>query len=317
MNDLISVIMGTYNETEKDLREAIDSVLGQTYEDFELIVVCDNPNNKEHREILTKYAEKDSRVKVLFNDVNLGLAMTLNKGIAEAKGKYIARMDADDISLTERFKLQVEYMETHPECDVVGTNRIDIDENSNLLGSETSYNIPDEKIESIMRYGSVVVHPSIMMKKSVIESLGGYRNFRAAQDYDLWLRVLSSGYKIHIMQDKLLRYRIRSDSISKVNFARQYFYTKYAIYLYDQRKNGGMDEYSEENTLKYLDKCGMNDTEYVKKINSLYSNISNSVKTRNKKGMLSVGLKTVFCPEMIKIITRGMMFKKVLAKLQK
>lgn len=311
---MISVIMSTYNETEKDLRDAIDSVLMQTYQDFEFIIICDNPNNQKHQIILEEYAQKDCRVKYFFNEKNMGLALSLNRGLSLSSGEYIARMDADDISFPNRFELQMAYLQEHPDCDVVSSNRIDIDENTNLIGTETLYAIKDEALEKIMRYGSIVNHPSVIMRKSVIDKLGGYRNFRAAQDYDLWLRVLSAGYKIHIMEEQLLRYRIRKDGISKVNFARQYFYTKYAVYLYEQRKkNQGVDDYSEENTLKYLEKCGLNDKQYVDKLNTLYGDFISFKNTKQYGKLVVTGFRFLGCPEMFKIVLRGIKFKKSLS----
>ena len=118
----VSVLMSVYNEPEEWMRVAIDSILGQTFTDFEFIIINDNPKRKLNREILSDYAKQDKRIVILENEENIGLTKSLNKGLKVAKGKYIARMDADDISLSDRLEKQVNFMEEHPEVGVCGAN---------------------------------------------------------------------------------------------------------------------------------------------------------------------------------------------------
>ena len=132
----MSVIMSCYNERKPDIIKSINSILEQTYKLFEFIIIVDNPKNNEIIETIKKF--KDKRIKVIINEKNIGLAESLNKGISIAKGKYIARMDADDISLPNRFKIQFDYLESHPDIDVVGSNRITIDENDEITATDLS-----------------------------------------------------------------------------------------------------------------------------------------------------------------------------------
>ena len=111
----ISVIMSVYSERVDWIRKSIDSILNQTYSDFEFIIVNDKPDKEENAQLLEEYAARDSRIKVLTNEENIGLTKSLNKAFALAEGEFIARMDADDMALPERFKIQLEFMNAHPE----------------------------------------------------------------------------------------------------------------------------------------------------------------------------------------------------------
>ena len=235
------------HETEKELKESIESILLQNYSNFEFIIVNDNPLNDRLKKVLDAYQLDDRRIKIINNETNLGLAKSLNKALACSRGKYIARMDADDISLLNRFEKEVEYLESHKDCDVVSTNRDDIDENSNIIRKATAIIVEDVAIPKILKYGSIITHPSIMIKAEVIKALKGYRPFKSSQDYDLWLRMVSKGYKFHILPQVLIKYRIRQNSITKSNYARSYFCHKYIRQLFFEREiNNGSDSFSEE-----------------------------------------------------------------------
>lgn len=243
---LVSVIMSCYNETEKELKESIESILLQSYSNFELIIVNDNPLNDRLKKVLDAYQLDDRSIKIINNETNLGLAKSLNMALACSRGKYIARMDADDISLLNRFEKEVEYLESHKDCDVVSTNRDDIDENSNIIRKATAILVEDEAIPKILKYGSIITHPSVMIKAELLKKIKGYRAFKSSQDYDLWLRMISLNCHFHIMPDVLIKYRIRTNSITKSNFARSYFCLKYIRQLYFEReKNNGIDSFSE------------------------------------------------------------------------
>lgn len=244
--------MSTYNEKEIHLKESIQSILNQTYNNIEFIIICDNPENKNIQKILIEYEKKDDRVKVIINEKNIGLALSLNKAIKIAKGEYLLRMDADDISLPNRIEKQLDYMENNEDCSVLGSGRVDIDENGNVIKSNNIVISNFKKIKKVLPYGSVVTHPSVIMRKSIIVNMKGYRDFKASQDYDLWLRLLSNNYKIYNLQDKLIYYRIRDKSITSENPYKQYLYSKYSRLLYNERKEKTTDSYSPKNLEKYL-----------------------------------------------------------------
>lgn len=145
---------------------------------------------------------------IIKNSENIGLALSLNKGIEIAKYELIARMDADDISLPERFMRQVSFLEENKDVCIVATNKIHIDENDKVI----SYGgmLPRTFRDTIraMKYISIICHPSVMFLRSVVKSLDGYRDFPASQDYDLWLRAISEGLNIGFIDEYLIKYRM-------------------------------------------------------------------------------------------------------------
>ena len=118
----ISVIMSIYSEKEEWIKESIDSILSQTFRDFEFIIINDNPKRKENENLLLEYSQKDNRIIVITNKENIGLTKSLNKGLSIAKGKYIARMDADDISFPTRFQKQIDFLDKNTEYVLCGAN---------------------------------------------------------------------------------------------------------------------------------------------------------------------------------------------------
>lgn len=309
MDKRIAVIMSTYNESDFELSASIDSVLNQTFEDFEFIIVNDNPDNTKIEHLLQKYKNLDRRIRVIQNKENIGLAASLNAGIATSSAEYIARQDADDISLPERFQIQVDYLEANANCALVCANRIDIDEESELLGTGTNFTLPDDKIKKIMPYGSVIIHPTVMMRKQVVEKLGGYRNLRSGQDYDLWLRMIAAGYNIHILPEVLLKYRIRKNSISKINFAKQYFSSKYAAESYKMLIQKGEDAFNEFTYDNFVTKNHVDNAEYMESLNSLYNDVHSLSREHGFKQILGVFCGLVRYPEMIRFLKKGIIYK--------
>lgn len=205
----ISVVMAAYN-AEKYLSEAMDSILAQTYGDFELIVIDDKSTDRSGQ-ILQDYVRQDSRVVVLSNPENLGLTKSLNKGLAIAQGEYIARMDADDICVPDRFARQVEFLDQNPDYSFVSCIGRYIDEDGHeeqlRLFPETN-----EQIYAMMPKVDAVMHPGVMFRRADIAAIGNYcEDFRVVQDYDLWFRGMAAGYKFYNIQEPLVLFR-RNDS---------------------------------------------------------------------------------------------------------
>ncbi|EMG0007840.1 glycosyltransferase, partial [Acinetobacter baumannii] len=207
---LVSVVLPAYN-AELYLKEAIDSVLSQTFTDFELIILNDGSIDRTE-EIILSY--NDSRIVYVKNEKNLGLIGTLNKGINLAKGKYIARMDADDICLPERFKKQVDFLEKNNEIDLIGTNAIKINNNGDRIGV---INMPasDHDIKMMLFIQSPFIHPSIMGRTTVFRSFEYEKEFYRVEDYMLWIR-MSQNSKFHNINEFLLKYRYLDNSESKL-----------------------------------------------------------------------------------------------------
>ncbi|MGP7818740.1 glycosyltransferase [Niallia sp. 01092] len=208
----ISVIMTCYNEKKQWVIQSINSILNQSYQNFELIIVLDNPENDELYELITNYSLKDNRVKVIKNEINLGLAESLNKAIKASKYDILARMDSDDICSTDRFEKQIEYL-LNCDTDILGSNTYFINENEEIIDETKEFFSPEE-IKKVLLYRNPIQHPTWMIKKEVFEKLNGYYPYKISEDYDFLLRATSLGYKIHNMEDKLVYYRLRTTSIT-------------------------------------------------------------------------------------------------------
>jgi len=205
----VSVLMSVYNG-ERYLREALESILNQTFSDFEFINIDDGSTDTTWR-ILNDY--DGARIRLVRNEENIGLAGSLNKGLELARGEFIARMDADDISLPERFARQVEFLDAHPEIGVVGTAYQMIDAQGRLKDIPQPTTAP-----MILKwrgcFGSPLAHPAIMARKELLERVGGYNeHFRTSQDYDL-LQRLSGKTRLANLPDVLLYLRKHEKSIS-------------------------------------------------------------------------------------------------------
>ena len=205
----ISVVMSAYN-AEKYLREAMDSILTQTFADFQLIVIDDKSTDASGG-ILKEYAARDARVVVLENEENMGLTKSLNRGLSIARGEYIARMDADDISVPDRFQKQVDFLDSHPDYSFVSCIGRYIDED----GKEEQLRLfpeTNEEIYAMMPKVDAVMHPGVMFRREDIAKIGNYcEDFRVVQDYDLWFRGMAAGYKFYNIQEPLVLFR-RNDS---------------------------------------------------------------------------------------------------------
>ncbi len=211
-NILISIIMGAFN-AEEYISQCIDSIIDQTYPNWEFII-CDDCSTDGTNDIVAQYAQADPRIKLIKNDKNLRLAASLNRCLEVAKGKYVARMDADDKSLPERLETQLEFMESHPEIDCVGSSRIIFDSNGQQ-GIRKSVEHPGKEL---LLLDTPFAHPTIMMKKEVYDALGGYtvsKMTMRAEDLDLWFRFFAKGYKGYNIQEPLYLYREGVEDLGK------------------------------------------------------------------------------------------------------
>lgn len=231
----ISVLMAAYNETDEQVNAALASIVAQTETDFEILLVLDNPTNEPLKALLTDWQARDDRIKLLINPTNLGLAASLNKGLAAATAPYIARMDADDIAKPERFATQLTLMDAH-DFDALSTNAQFIDEAGQVVGEHNWIPETPEGLAQLLPYGSNLIHPSMMLKRSVMTDLGGYRALPTAEDYDLWLRFLKTGHQIGATNQQLMQYRLRGNSMTQGDRFKVFLVTQYlqAAYRRDQ-----------------------------------------------------------------------------------
>lgn len=208
------MILPVYN-AEAYLRESVDSILSQTYGDFELLAINDGSTDGSG-DILRSYT--DPRLRVLDNPGNRGIVYSLNRGLSEARGKYIARMDADDISRPERLAKQAALMEASPGLDVCGA-WISPFSDDGTRKRTVKYRETDAEIRGRMVFGCELAHPCVMLRRKTMEE-GGFRYdeaFRHCEDYELWSRMMRAGCRFHNLQEILLDYRVGQASISHVH----------------------------------------------------------------------------------------------------
>lgn len=225
MNKLapISVIMSVYNSADY-LRESVESILNQTFTEFEFIIINDGSTDNSW-EILAEYAERDQRVKLFKNEENIGLTKSLNKGIALAQGEYIARQDADDVSLSKRFEKQVALLDEYPEVVLVSCDLELINSEGQHIGKKEMACDRDLVPWYLIFYNRLAGHSQVIFRRDAVKSLGGYsENRRYSQDYELWCRLAKVG-KIAILPEILLQLRIHNKSISVENKLEQKEYS--------------------------------------------------------------------------------------------
>lgn len=243
----ISVIMAVYN-SEKFLAESIESVLNQTFKEFEFIIIDDASIDKSI-EIIKKYKKQNKKIILIKNKTNIGPACSRNKGLNIARGKYIAILDADDISLSKRFGIQYNYLENHKDIFLIGGGAINI----NQHGKQTAIHKPITNIRELKTFleqKNIIYHPTIMF---INEKNNFYRSkFRYSQDYDFYFCLLSKGKIITNIPEILIKYRINSKSISFSKRAKQELFAEKAREFYSQRLKYGIDGYAKFEPYKIL-----------------------------------------------------------------
>lgn len=215
MGPKISVVMSVRNG-ERYLGASVDSILRQSFSDFEFIII-DDGSTDDTASILSDYAAHDERIRVFTNPVNLGLTRSLNIGLGVARGEYIARQDADDISLPMRFEVQRRYLDENPQFVLVSGRIETIDDKGNITGKiRASRPASSEVIPwMLLFYNYLQGHSLAMFRREAALRIGGYdETYRFSQDYDLWLRLSRLGH-INVIEHMLLQLRMHGESISK------------------------------------------------------------------------------------------------------
>jgi glycosyltransferase involved in cell wall biosynthesis len=209
----ISVVLPVYNGGVF-LSKAIESILNQTYADFEFIIINDGSKDGS-KELIDLYAAQDNRI-IAVHQENAGLVASLNRGVALAKAPLIARMDADDIAFPERFAKQFAYLQQHPDVVVLGTSIRLIDENEKPI-YDMRYPVRAKEVAKSMFRTNPMAHPTVMMRTDIVREAGGYNPlYQYNEDYDLWLR-LSEKYKLANLPDIYLLYRQHPHKVSFQN----------------------------------------------------------------------------------------------------
>ena len=212
----VTVLMAVYN-AERYLRQAVESILKQTFRDLEFVIVNDGSTDGS-RDIILSYT--DERIRLFDNNRNLGLTLSLNRGLGLAQGTYVARQDADDVSRPERLEKQVDYLDRHPEVGLLGTWTEFIAEDGAFLGVWQTP-LSHALIKWQLLFANCLAHTSVVMRSSVVERVGGYSEYAFyAQDYDLWSR-MSLETQIANLSEFLVQNRVHSETVSARHPERQ------------------------------------------------------------------------------------------------
>lgn len=273
----LSVVMSVYNG-EDYLNEGVESILSQSFSDFEFIII-DDASTDNSFSLLQDFSKKDDRIKLFKKDKNIGLkgfVENLNIGLRNSKGKYIARMDQDDIAQKERFQLQIDFLENNPSIFLVGSSLDIINEDSVKVGYKKA--LTDfSAIQSRMNIDNAIFHPAIVFRN---EPNLFYRDkFFACEDFDFHLRLITDNKIIENLEAPLLSYRVLSTSISRKgnSFIKRLFIEK-AKEFYKERKQTGKDSYDafdDQEFLRILEVGFKNSREYLEfgiKVAILYQN---------------------------------------------
>ncbi len=235
----ISVAMSVYNG-ERFLGAAIESVLAQSFADFEFLVLDDGSTDAT-RAIIAHYAARDPRIRPILRE-NRGLIVSLNQLLDEARAPLVARMDADDICHPERFSRQIAFMGANPDHGVIGSWSTDIDENGKPCAvSGTDHPVTHNDVLAVIEQRSPLCHPSIMARREVLLEVGGYHSaYRHCEDYDLWLR-LADRTRLANLPERLLLYRRTDSQISNRFSIEQHIGAAVSVLAYRERRAGRID----------------------------------------------------------------------------
>lgn len=212
MSPAISVIMSVYNENIDQLRRSIESILDQTFQDFEFIIVLDNPNNLDAERLIFNFQKVDKRIVFLRNEKNFWLPFSLNKAIRISKWTYLARMDSDDFSTQNRLFQQFNYLENHSDIDLLFTGWIEIDERLNRLTR-----IPKKQwfieIKKFFFIKSMILHPTLMCRKEVFKHVE-YPLTERPEDFILFLELIKRWCKFDVIEEVLFEYSVQNYDIA-------------------------------------------------------------------------------------------------------
>jgi glycosyltransferase involved in cell wall biosynthesis len=212
---VVTVLMPVYN-AERFLKQAIQSLLAQTFTDFELLIINDGSTDKSVSIIESFH---DKRIRLVHNEKNSGVIDTLNKGITLATGKYIARMDADDYSLPSRFEKQVNYLEQHKDIAVLGTCIMQVNADGEELGAwnDDFQNTNPQQIFKTVAKTNCIAHPTVMMRTEIVRCYAYSKEQKGSEDWDLWMRLVSDRHRIDKLPEILLKYRLHAASVTAIH----------------------------------------------------------------------------------------------------
>ncbi len=251
-NEKVNVLMCVYKEKIEVAKTAILSIIQQTYSNVELIVVIDNPERTDVINLL-ETLKKEKPIRYCVNSQNLGLPNSLNAGLKMCDAPYIARMDADDISISDRIEKQLFFLhQSH--SDIVGGYIDLIDEEDIFVRKRKNFPVKDKYIREMLYYRDCIPHPTWFVKKELYDKLQGYRDIPFSEDYDFLVRAALSGARFGVLPQVCLKYRISSNGITQKNLALQKLLSRYIQQQYRLKETEGSDRvqvYIKENQNRF------------------------------------------------------------------
>lgn len=242
-NYSVSVVMSIYNEPLHFVINSVNSLLNQTFQNLELIIIMDNPERTDIIKYINDLSKRNSSIKFFVNEENRGLVYSLNKALKFATGEFIARMDADDYSVESRIERELNYLITN-NLDLVGCNMINMDYDNNLSKSVVRYPESHKSHLKQLKNRSTIPHPTWLGRKKVFDRLNGYRDIEACEDYDFIIRLVSFNFKVGVLQEPLLYYRINPYGISHSKRAFQKISFYYLCNNYKKKIIPTVEEYN-------------------------------------------------------------------------
>ncbi|MGA2041992.1 MAG: glycosyltransferase [Roseiarcus sp.] len=239
----VSIVMAVYNGGVF-LREAVDSILSQSFADFEFVIVDDGSVDATPG-ILAGYDDPRLRVHSL---AHVGITGAVNFGLAACGGELIARMDADDVARVDRLACEVALMDAEPNVDIACSDIVSIDETGQAIGRQTEPRATNERIRDGLLFRRLVkpiINPTVLMRRRVIETLGGYRDFLWSEEHDFWLRAVDH-FRFHRINLPLLKYRIHPGGVTRAKFAAQATSACMGAVNYLVEKQTGVDLYADD-----------------------------------------------------------------------
>jgi len=279
---VISVIMPVLNG-ERFLHESIESILSQSFGEFEFIIINDGSTDKTS-EILHSYS--DPRI-VLIERENRGFAASLNEGLCLCKGKYIARSDADDVAIQNRFRSQYDFMEARNDVDILGGQALKINTQGQVIGrisKPTSW----ENIEQYLEYACPILHSSYFVRKNIYALTGGYRKMPPVEDYDFLLRASEEGCVMYNLSENIIKYREVSEGMCLSNPQKTVLFTHAVQTMHRLRVRG---QKGEEKIMQFLAGYNKASTRWFKFVYVLRDKLLNS---RKKQKGLKLYITKVF-----------------------
>ena len=236
----VSVIMPVYN-TSKYLGDAIQSILQQSFTNFEFIII-DDASTDDSENIIHSF--NDPRIRFFKNQENKGLVYTLNKGLDLAEAEWIARMDGDDLSMPDRFEKQWSYLNEHPSVEILATTVTLINEDGKATGkwNDDISAISTSEIAGRLPLNNCIAHPTVFIKTSLLKKYRYNPDQAMSEDYDLWLRMVADGVEIHKLNEPLVEHRILKSSFtrsSKLNVFKKLAKVKYGFAMNAMRQGKG------------------------------------------------------------------------------